>query len=66
MSYIETMREFEPHSLLRNPGVMTIEPAFWPRRFLALNRAEDRLFEVEPGTQILGRCHWQAGLVRGL
>ena len=38
---------------------MTIASAFWPRRFPGLNAAEERLFEVEPGTQILARCHWQ-------
>jgi uncharacterized protein len=54
------MRAFEPHPLLRNPDVMTIAAAFWLRRFPDLNRAEDRLFEVEPGTRILARCHWQA------
>jgi len=54
------MREFEPHPLLRNSDLMTLAAAFWPREFPGLNRAVDRLFEVEPGTQILGRCHWQA------
>jgi uncharacterized protein len=54
------MHEFDPHPLLRNPDVMTIAAALWLRRFPDLNRAEDRLFEVEPGTRILARCHWQA------
>jgi predicted alpha/beta-fold hydrolase len=39
---------------------MTIAAAFWPRRF-ALARAEDRLFRVDPWTQVLGHCHWQKG-----
>ena len=38
---------------------MTIAAAFWPRRF-ALPRAEDRLFRVDPWSQVLGHCHWQA------
>ena len=39
---------------------MTLVAAFWPRRYRGLNQAEDRLFEVEPGSRILARCHWQA------
>ncbi len=31
-----------------------------PRRF-DLPRAEEQLFEVEPGSRLLGKCHWQAG-----
>jgi len=38
---------------------MTIAAAFWPRSHSTLPRATDRLFEVEPGTRILARCHWQ-------
>jgi uncharacterized protein len=50
---------FEPHRLLRNAHMMTMAGALLPRRTLGLRRAEDRLFEVEPGTQLLARCHWQ-------
>ena len=38
---------------------MTIAGALLPRRTPGLPRAKDRLFEVEPGTQLLARCHWQ-------
>jgi uncharacterized protein len=38
---------------------MTIAAAFWPRRFPRLPPSVPRLFEVEPGTQIRGECHWQ-------
>jgi uncharacterized protein len=43
---------------------MTVAGAFLPRRTPGLPRAgdclfEDRLFEVEPGTHLLARCHWQ-------
>ena len=38
---------------------MTVAGAFLPRRGPALSRASDRLFEVDPGTQLLARCHWQ-------
>jgi len=30
-----------------------------PRRFPHLPPAEERLFEVEPGTRVLAHCHWQ-------
>jgi uncharacterized protein len=38
---------------------MTIAANFWPRKFPRLNASASRLFEVEPGTQISGECHWQ-------
>jgi predicted alpha/beta-fold hydrolase len=54
------MKAFEPHPLLRNPHAQTIVSAFLPRRFPRLPRSAPREFEVEPGTRILGKCHWQA------
>lgn len=53
------MNAFEPHRWLRNKHLMTLAGALLPRRTPGLRRAEDRLFEVEPGTQLLARCHWQ-------
>jgi predicted alpha/beta-fold hydrolase len=38
---------------------MTLAGALLPRRTPILSRVEDRLFEVERGTQLLARCHWQ-------
>jgi uncharacterized protein len=52
--------EFSPHPLLRNGHAMTIASAFVPRRF-DLPLAEDRLFQVDPESHILARCHWQPG-----
>jgi len=52
--------EFTPHPLLRNGHAMTIASAFVPRKF-DLPPAEDRLFQVEPESRILARCHWQHG-----
>ena len=46
--------------MLRNPHVVTIVAAFLPRQLKRLSEPVDRPFEVEPGTRILGRCHWQA------
>ena len=68
------MKGFEPHRGLRNKHLMTLAGALLPRRTPGLRRADDRLFEVEPGTQLLARCHWQReprrsptlGLVHGL
>ena len=54
------MKPFEPHPLLRNPHLQTIAAAFWPRRFPTLPQATPREFETEPGTKIVGECHWQA------
>ncbi len=53
------MKEFVPLGLLRNPHLMTLAAAFWPRKFSALGPSVPRLFQVEPGTQLLGHCHWQ-------
>ena len=53
------MTGFEPHRCLRNKHLMTLAGALLPRRTPGLPPAEDRLFEVEPGTQLLARCHWQ-------
>lgn len=53
------MNGFEPHRWLRNKHVMTLAGALLPRRTFGLGRADERLFEVEPGTRLLARCHWQ-------
>jgi uncharacterized protein len=55
------MKPFEPHPLLRNPHLQTIAATFWPRRFPRLPQSSAREFETEPGTKILGECHWQPG-----
>ncbi|MGC0773191.1 MAG: alpha/beta fold hydrolase, partial [Candidatus Acidiferrum sp.] len=52
--------KFEPHRLLKNRHAMTIAAAFARRRF-DLPPAEDRLFQVDPESKILARCHWQPG-----
>lgn len=50
--------EFQPHPLLKNGHVMTVASLYWWRRF-RLPPAEKRTFEVEPGSSLLGHCHWQ-------
>ncbi|HLH07035.1 MAG TPA: alpha/beta fold hydrolase [Terriglobales bacterium] len=53
------MKEFEAHRWLSNPHLMTLAGALLPRRIPNVRGVEDRLFEVEPGTQLLARCQWQ-------
>jgi predicted alpha/beta-fold hydrolase len=53
------VKEFRPHLLLRNAHAMTIAANFWPRPVPRLPRGVARSFETEPGTQVLGQCHWQ-------
>ncbi len=54
------IEKFEPPAWLRNGHAMTLAAAFARRRF-DLPPAEERLFQVEPESRILGHCHWQAG-----
>jgi predicted alpha/beta-fold hydrolase len=52
--------EFVPHRWLRNGHAMTMVSAFVPRTF-RLPEAEERLFRVDPYSQLLALCHWQEG-----
>lgn len=54
------MREFVPHPLLHNAHAMTLAATLLPRRTPRLQAAVERRFEIEPGTQLLAKCHWQA------
>src|SRR3989304_7809637 len=54
------MQSFEPHPWLRNPHAQTFACALWPRKFPQLPPSVSREFEIEPGTRILGDCHWQS------
>jgi predicted alpha/beta-fold hydrolase len=53
------VNEFEAHRCLGNPHLMTLAGALLPRRIPSAPGAEDRFFEVEPGTQLMARCQWQ-------
>src|SRR5580658_8723095 len=53
------MKPFRPHPLLRQRDLMTYASLVLPRSFPHLPAPEDRLFEIEPGSKILARCHWQ-------
>jgi predicted alpha/beta-fold hydrolase len=54
-------KPFIPHRLLKQGDAQTIGAYLWPRRFSSADRTgdEERLFEVEPGSQVLARCRWQ-------
>src|SRR5262249_16084157 len=56
---------FEPHPLLKNSHLMTIAAAWWRRKF-DLPQPEDRLFQVDVDSKILGHCHWQEGKRRDM
>src|SRR5260370_5878277 len=53
-------RPFRPHPLLKNGHTMTIVAAFLRRRFV-LEHEEERCFQVDADSKILGHCHWQEG-----
>ncbi len=54
------MKRFHPHPLLRQRDLMTLASAFWLRSHSSLPPSSDRVFEVEPGSRILAKCHWQS------
>jgi uncharacterized protein len=49
---------FRPQPLFRSGHAQTLVGNFLPRRN-DLPIPEDRLFQVEPGVQVLCHCHWQ-------
>jgi uncharacterized protein len=63
MAMTMAIQEFVPHRWLSNGHAMTIAAAFVPRKF-RLPEAEQRLFRVDPYSQLLGLCHWQVGKLK--
>ncbi len=55
---IDSMKPFHAHPLLLQRDLMTYASFVLPRRYPRLPPPENRLFEVEPGSKILARCHW--------
>jgi predicted alpha/beta-fold hydrolase len=53
-------KQFCPPAFLRNGHAMTVASAFWVRDF-SLPAAEERHFQLDAESKILGKCHWQAG-----
>jgi predicted alpha/beta-fold hydrolase len=54
-------KPFIPSRLLKQGDVQTLGAYFWPRRFRLRDQSgdEERLFQVEPVSQVLGHCRWQ-------
>ena len=51
---------FHPAFLLQNPHLMTLIPRYWPRPGWKQDLPHsERRFTTQPGTQLLGICHWQ-------
>lgn len=63
---IFAIRPFVPHRLFQHGDAQTIGAYLWPRRLRPGDRTgdEERLFEVEPGSQVLARCRWQPNRTR--
>jgi len=54
------MHPFSPPRWLAGGHRMTLYAWGRSRRFPHLPPPEPRLFDVEPGTRVLGHCHWQS------
>ena len=56
------MKPFVSSRFLSHPDLQTLSAHFWPGRFRSrdLTGDEERLFEVDPGSKILGRCRWHS------
>src|SRR5436190_3663947 len=54
-------KPFVPSRFLAQGDLQTLAAFFWPGRFRSrdLTGDDQRLFEVEPGSKVLGRCRWQ-------
>jgi predicted alpha/beta-fold hydrolase len=56
----ELASSFQPPRPLQNAHLMTLMPRYWPRDTSLLGLPqEERLFTVEPHSQLKGYCHWQ-------
>src|SRR5713101_2059975 len=58
-------RPFAPHSIFKQGDAQTIAVHLWPGRFRTRENTRDeaRLFQVEPGSQVLAYCRWQANRI---
>lgn len=54
-------RPFVPHPKFKSGHAQTLAAYYWPRGFHKLKHHQDeaRLFEVEPGVNLLAHCRWQ-------
>src|SRR5436853_3423877 len=50
---------FVPHSVFQGGDTQTLAAYLWPLRPRDPTGDEERLFQVEPESQVLARCRWQ-------
>jgi predicted alpha/beta-fold hydrolase len=54
-----TSQAFVPHRVFQSGDTQTLAAYLWPLRARDRTGDEERLFQVEPGSQVLARCRWQ-------
>jgi predicted alpha/beta-fold hydrolase len=52
-------QDFIPHRVFQRGDTQTLAAYLWPLRPRDRTGDEERLFQVEPGSQVLARCRWQ-------
>ena len=52
-------QDFTPHRVFQGGDTQTLAAYLWPLRPRDRTGDEERLFQVEPGSQVLARCRWQ-------
>lgn len=52
-------KDFIPHRVFQRGDTQTLAAYLWPLRARDRTGDEERLFQVEPDSQILARCRWQ-------
>ena len=57
----QTLRsqDVSPHRVFQRGDTQTLAAYLWPLRASDGTGDEERLFQVEPGSQIMARCRWQ-------
>ena len=52
-------KDFIPHRVFQRGDTQTLAAYLWPLRARDRTGDEERLFQVEPGSQVMARCRWQ-------
>jgi predicted alpha/beta-fold hydrolase len=53
-------QDFVPHRVFQRGDTQTLAAYLWPLRPRDRTGDEERLFQVEPGSQVMARCRWQS------
>ena len=53
-------QDFVPHRVFQSGDTQTLAAYLWPLRPRDRTGDEERFFQVEPDSQVLARCRWQA------